>query len=430
MKYTIAVGVAALVGAIVLARWNPSPSDVPAEPATAAAPAAEAPGAAAAHTGPVGIARVTFTRDGLLEQTAAGFADVGARRLLNVEDPVRVASISKLVVAIGVMRLVEQGKLDLDADVSQQLGWTLRHPGWPDTPITLRLLLSHRAGLTDRAGYWQVPLGDRFRDILADPKAWDAEHAPGTFWRYANVGFPLVAAVMERATGERFDRLMDRLVLKPLYLSACYNWAACDDANVARGVVLYSDGKPVRDDNHGARPACAVTPAADGSCDLKRWRAGENGALFSPQGGLRISAVGLARIGRLLLGDGSVDGIRLLTPESVVTLTTPVWTYQGGNGVPYEEDDSGAAPAKGFTCRYGLAVQTLATSNPDCGDDPFGDGVARIGHAGEAYGVLSGLWVDRASGTGIAYFVTGMDHAPRGRRSSFSAIEEAMTRSR
>ena len=115
---------------------------------------------------------------------------------------------------------------------------------------------------------------------------------------------------------------------------------------------------------------------------------------------------------------------------ALLTLTTPVWTYQGGNGVPYEEDDSGAAPAKGFTCRYGLAVQTLATSNPDCGDDPFGDGVARIGHAGEAYGVLSGLWVDRASGTGIAYFVTGMDHAPPGRRSSFSAIEEAMTRSR
>ncbi|MET0280567.1 MAG: serine hydrolase [Steroidobacteraceae bacterium] len=420
MKYTIAVGVASLVAAAALVWWDPAPDKAPVAPLPAAAPA---------HAGPVGIARVTFNRDGLLEQSAAGFADAAAKRLLNVEDPVRVASISKLVVAIGVMRLVEQGKLDLDADVSQQLGWTLRHPGWPQTPITLRLLLSHRASLTDRAGYWQVPLGGQFRELLADPKAWDDGHAPGTFWRYANVGFPLVAAVMERATGERFDQLMERLVLGPLSLNACYNWDSCPTETVARGVVLYSDGKPVRDDHHGVRPPCAVSPAADGSCDLKRWRAGENGALFSPQGGLRISAAGLATVGRLLLGDGSVDGIRLLTPASMLTLTTPVWTYQGGNGVPYEED-GGKAPAKGFTCRYGLAVQTLATAYADCGDDPFGDGVPRIGHAGEAYGVLSGLWVDRASGTGVAYFATGMNDAPAGRRSSFSAIEEAMARGR
>jgi CubicO group peptidase (beta-lactamase class C family) len=419
VKYWLTLGISALVAAVVVDQWGRTHP-----PQTAVTPPASN------HPGPVGIARVTFYRDGLIEQSAAGFADVGAKRLLKVEDPVRVASISKLVVGIGVMRLVEAGQLDLDADVSQQLGWTLRNPAYPDTPITLRLLLSHRASLTDRAGYWQVPLGGQFRDLLADPKAWDADHAPGTFWRYANVGFPLVAAVMERATGERFDRLMDRLVLKPLRLSACFNWDSCDDETVKRGVVLYAGNKPVRDDNHGARPACAVTAAADGSCDLKRWKPGENGALFSPQGGLRISVLDLATIGRLLLGDGSVDGVQLLTPASVLTLTTPLWTYQGSNGVPYEEDDSGKAPAKGFTCRYGLAVQTLATDYSGCGDNPFGDGVARIGHAGAAYGVLSGLWVDRASSRGVAYFATGMDDAPPGRTSSFSAIEEAMARGR
>src|SRR5690606_14220617 len=122
----------------------------------------------------------------------------------------------------------------------------------------------------------------------------------------------------------RFDLLMDRLVLAPLGIPACYNWAACDDDTAARAVVLYdAERNPIRDDHRTqGRPACAVVAAADGTCDLAAWKPGENGGLFSPQGGLRISANGLARIGRLLLGDGSVDGVRLLQAGSVHALAT------------------------------------------------------------------------------------------------------------
>ena len=234
-------------------------------------------------------------------------------------------SISKLVTAIGVMRLVETGKLDLDADVSKALSQPLRNPAFPDTPITLRLLMSHRSSLTDEAGYWQTPLGGQMREILEDPRAWDTRHAPGTYFRYTNLNFPLVAQIMERATGERFDWLMQRLVLKPLGIDACFNWDTCSEATAARAVVLYdADGKPVKDDNHGRKPDCAVIPAPDGSCDLAQWRAGENGALFSPQGGLRISANGLARIGRLLLDNSRIDSAQLLTPASVQALIIPL----------------------------------------------------------------------------------------------------------
>ena len=383
---------------------------------------------AATAAGPVASVRVAFDRDGGVATRTEGWADIDAGRTISANDPVRIASISKLVLAIGVMRLVEDGRLDLDADVSDALGWTLRHPQHPEVPITLRLLLSHRAGLTDAAGYWQVPLGGEFRALLDDPRAWDAAHAPGTFFRYANVGFPLVAAAMERATGERFDLLMDRLVLRPLGIAGCYNWDACDDATAARAVVLYDEArKPVRDDHRGRKPACNVTPAEDGSCDLSLWRAGENGGTFSPQGGLRISANGLAKIGRLLLGDGEVDGVRLLAPQSVRTLLQPAWEWPRDPGVTREEDDSGQA-GQGFFCRYGLAAQTLATPDPGCGDDPFGDGVARVGHSGSAYGLLSGLWVDRAAGTGVAYFATGVPEARRGARSAFSAVEERLAR--
>jgi len=388
---------------------------------------ASAPAFADDFSTPVATVRVAFDRNGATDVRASGLADPASGRAVTADDPVRIASISKLVLSIGVMRLVEQGTLDLDADVSRTLGYTVRNPAFPDTPITLRLLLSHTSSLTDGAGYWQVPFDGHFKDLLDDPKAWDAAHAPGTYWRYANAGFPVIAGVMERATGERFDLLMQRLVLAPLGLHACYGWPSCDAATAARAVVLYADGKPQVDDNQGRKPACGITRARDGSCDLSQWRAGTSSNAFGPQGGLRISANDLAKIGRLLLGEGEVDGVRLLQPASVTAMIGPEWSFDGRNGLTLEEDDP-IRTRGGFTCRYGLAVHTLATGLPGCGDDPFGDGVARVGHSGNAYGLLAGLWVDRKAGTGVVYFATGNDRPGPGERSAFSAVEERLAR--
>lgn len=374
---------------------------------------------------PVAQVRVAFDRNGIVATRAEGMADLATGRKVTADDPVRVASISKLVTSIGVMRLVEAGELDLDADISTYLGWTLRHPRFPDTPITLRLLLSHRSSLTDAAGYYATPLGQPLKGILDDPKAWDDIHAPGTHFRYTNLNFPLVAMAMENVTGERFDRLMRRLVLEPLKLDACFNWESCDAATATRSVVLYRDAQPVRDDNRTGKPACAVVVEDGADCDLARWKAGENGALFSPQGGLRISANGLAKIGRLLLNGGEVDGTRLLAPASVDAMMAPQWTFDGRNGVTHEED-TGDGQNKAFFCRYGLAMQTLATPVDGCGDDPFGDRVARVGHSGDAYGLRSGLWVDRASGTGVAYFATDAGGSRGRAHSAFSRIEETL----
>ena len=388
-----------------------------------------APAAAPPPVHPLAMVRVTFDRRGVTGSRASGPADKATGRVLTDSDPVRIASISKLVVAIGVMRLVEAGTLDLDRDVSDWLGYRLRHPAFPDRPISLRLLLSHRSGLTDRISY-VLPLDADMRAVLDNPDAWDAQHGPGDWFAYTNFNFPVVAAVMERATGERFDRLMDRLVLKPLKLDACYNWATCSTATAARAVVLYRDGQPVRDDNKGARPACPVTPASDGSCDLSTWVAGRNGAIFAPQGGLRISARGLARVGRLLLGRGAVDGRRLLSEASVAQLLNPLWTYGGtdaANGVTGEADTGDTN--SGFTCRYGMAIAFLATAAKGCADDPFGDGGQRIGHAGDAYGLKSGLWIDPASGTGLAYFATDVAEGP-GAVSAYTPTEEGLAQGR
>ena len=103
-------------------------------------------------------------------------------------------------------------------------------------------------------------------------------------------------------------------------------------------------------------------------------------------------------------------------------LATPVWRFEGANGVIGEEDEPNRG---GFFCAYGLATQQLAQGNgTTCRDDLFGDGRKRMGHSGNAYGLLSGLWIDRAAGTGVAYFATGVANDSSGTHSNFSGTEE------
>lgn len=364
---------------------------------------------------PVAQVGVAFTRSGEAGSFAEGFADPRSGRAITPDDPARVASITKLVVAIGVMRLVEQRRLDLDSDVSARLGWTLRNPAFPGRKISLRMLLSHTSSVRDGIDYWAIPLGASIKDAMTDRKAWDERHPAGAYFTYSNLNYPIIASIIERVTGKRFDRWMLAEVLEPMKLDACLNWAGCSEKTISQAVVLMQGGKAVRDDLGGKLPDCVVLPGKDGICDLSKWRPGENGALFSPQGGLRISARGLAKIGRMLLNGGSLDGVRTLSSQSVDTLLAPAWRFDGSNG----ETDNG------FYCSYGLASQQIPNLVRGCKDDPAGDGVPRVGHAGDAYGLRSGLWIDRASGTGVAYFVTGLAESPPRGRSAYRAAEEA-----
>lgn len=372
------------------------------------------------HPAPVADVGVAFDRAGERGSYASGLADPESGRAVTPDDPVRIASISKLVVAIGVMRLVEQGRLNLDADVADTLGWALRNPAFPERPITLRQLLSHTSSVRDHDDQYAIPLGRSLRAVMAEPTSWDAAHPPGSgYFTYSNLNFPIVASLIEQVTQKRFDGVMRRDVLIPLGLDACFNWPWCSDAAVARAVVLTQDGKAVRDDLGGKRPDCPVFAPEGSTCDIAgTWRPGVNGALFSPQGGLRISARGLARVGRMLLNGGTLDGVRILSPQSVELLLTPQWVYNGRNG----------NTDHGFYCSYGLATQQWPVHRRGCRDDPAGDGVARAGHAGDAYGLRSGLWIDRAAGTGVAYFVTGLAEDPPRGRTAYRAAEEAALR--
>jgi hypothetical protein len=100
-------------------------------------------------------------------------------------------------------------------------------------------------------------------------------------------------------------------------------------------------------------------------------------------------------------------------------MLTQVWRFDGSNGGTSEGDADA-----GFYCSYGLATQQIPTPLPRCADDPGTLGHTLVGHAGDAYGMKAGLWIDRARGLGIAYFVTGVpEKAQRDDRSAFTAAE-------
>lgn len=371
-----------------------------------------------------GAALAVFAGNRLVYAGAAGCAEFRADgktcdRALAPEMKLRVASISKLALALGLTTLIDAGKVDPDRDVSDYLGWRLRNPNFPDAPITARQLLSHTSSVRDPEAYW-VNAPGKLEDLFKEPAAFAAadaasDRAPGRWFEYANLNYGVLAGVIEGVTGERFDLFMRRTLFTPLGIEAGYNWSGVPVDARRNGAALHrrEDGLwRVSVDDAATRVADpAPFRAADGldrAAYLASYKPGENPTLFAPQGGLRASVLDL---GRILM--------RLKTADA---LTAPQWVYDPAapNGNTEEA----------FFTAFGMGAQIVTGANN------FFRGRTIVGHPGEAYGLFSGAWLVKAApGAGfpddltIAFAITGTERTPdKGAHPSFNVTEEALMR--
>ena len=375
-----------------------------------------------------GLQITTIKAGEVLEHFAFGVAQTGAEGdvLLRPDHKIRVASVSKITLAIAILILVEEQHFSLDDDVSELLGWRLRNPNFPSTPITVRSLLSHTSSVRDGARYFIAAGKGEVRDFF-DPRKelWDlAAHwasepkqQPGKYFSYANLNFGLLAEIIEKFSNERFDIFMVNRIFEPLAIKASFN--PCD---IPRSLLATTYRKKNADgqwDNEGPwRPqvdgpeiSCfyGMLTHADKVGYLENYKLGSNATLFSPQGGLRASSSDLSVILRLLAGGGAVDGTRLLKRTSVDAILSPTWELNdlGDNGLSSGEAEPGG-PRDGLMTSYGLSLHRIDMRAWGFTNGPH----LLLGHLGRAYGVLSLALYDPASKDGIAMVITGLANDP------------------
>lgn len=357
----------------------------------------------------------------------------GGDRYIDAEDPAknlpmemdtrfRTASISKTFATIGAMRLVEQGKLDLDADVSQYLGFTLRNPNYPDKAITTRMLLSHSSSIQDGSVYTIAPEYSIQEFFTPEGKYWnDGEHfensadgidrSPGNWMHYSNLGFGVVGTIIECISGQRFDVYMKENVLEPMGINASYNPGDFTAEEIKDLAVLYQvveeggDYVAQIDDYRGQvqdpNKVLITNPDLQSEITLvsmENYKIGTNATLFSPQGGLRISAEEMKAMVELFLNDGVVNGKQILTKESVDEMFKVQFSYDPAK--------NNANTYAGLLNYYGLGIWHM--SGEYAGDSMVKDRkIPMAGHFGEAYGLLAGIWVDREKDIAIYMSMTG-----------------------
>ena len=117
---------------------------------------------------------------------------------------------------MAAFRLIDDGVLELDTDISEYLGFTVRNPAYPDVPITLRLLLSHRSGIKSSVnGYGYVYSLDALDRLLRESSSY-SKGAPGTYYAYSNFGFGMIGAKCENVTGKSLSALSREFFFIPM----------------------------------------------------------------------------------------------------------------------------------------------------------------------------------------------------------------------
>ncbi|MGY1426356.1 serine hydrolase domain-containing protein [Lysobacter sp. A289] len=320
-----------------------------------------------AEHGTVGLAVVVVKDNAVVYGNSLGWKDREARIPLEQDDVFRIASISKSFAVTSIFQLVEQGRISLDDDVGELVGFPLRNPGFPDRVITLGMLLNHTSSITDKQRYSSLDIinpgvNATWQDSYAD-------RAPGERYEYSNLGYNLVGTIVERVSGQRFDAYVKAHVLDPLGLYGGYAPEALDADRFAR-IYRWREGEGfVRSDQ-------AYAPLGE---RLDGYTMGYSTPMFSPTGGLKVSAPDLAKYMLMHMNHGEWNGVRIIAAEHAKAMQTPT--------VEVDEDAG-----------YGLAIRIDRALIP---------GVVLSGHTGSAYGLYSSMFFDAEKKYGFVVITNG-----------------------
>ncbi|MBA2943704.1 beta-lactamase family protein [Paenibacillus sp. CGMCC 1.16610] len=356
----------------------------------------------------VGLAASVMREGKQIWSAGYGWANVDRRIPVTSRTLFRIASISKTVVATAVMQLVEQGLCGIDQDVSEILGFPVRSSKYPETPITLRMIMTHTSGLQDEYVRFVVdsrsenPPKIRLTDLLlpggtyyTDSLWGDGQPGDPDYFEYSNLGAVMLATVVERLSNERFDEYCKKHLFEPLHMDdTSFNIADLNDMDSVAVLYEYSTADErffaSADDFRGKKPE---------AIDYSGYVPGTNGALFSPQGGLRTSVDNLTRFMEAHSNGGKLNDVQILKPESVDLMHAPHWSGHR---------------QEGFFRNCGLQFQIT---------DDLLPGHQLIGHSGDAYGLLSDMYFHKQEKWGFILLINGVIQS-KGRGVYFEAEEE------
>ena len=310
---------------------------------------------------------VAVVKEGKVVHTQAlGWKEEGKERL-ETTDLFRIASISKSFTATALLQLVEKKVLSLDDDVSDLIGFRIRNPKFPDTVITLRMLLSHTSSINDQQGYFTL-------DAIHPEKnaTWQGAYnayAPGKGYEYCNLNFNLAGAILEKYSGVRFDAYIQENILQSLGLYGGYDVDQLDKSRLATLYAYQRDSAKFT-----ASPAAYVSKSEE----LKTYVPGYSTPIFSPTGGMKISAPDLAKYLLLHMNYGKVGTTRIISTANAKAMQTPLSTDEN----------------------YGLALWKTDVLLP---------GVELVGHTGSAYGLYSAMFFNPEEKYGFVVISNGCD---------------------
>jgi CubicO group peptidase (beta-lactamase class C family) len=368
----------------------------------------------------MGLSVIAVCNGEIAGEWYAGMRDLDRNLPVNEDTKYRIASISKFVMTTAMMKLHDRKKLDLDEDVSNYLGFTLRNPNHPDTPVTVRMLLLHTGSLNEGAGYDRflmatynnvgnppsfsellVPGGKYYTDDM-----WRKEE-PGEYYTYCNANFGLAGTIIEKISGQRFEEYIQQTLFVPLDISGSYIAEGIADINNLAVIYGREDGKwtPGTDNYKGVMSSPR---------DFSGYVTGTNGAVFSPQGGLRISAKELARIMILHMNNGKYNGERIVSKKSIRLMQRAQFICNSVNS-----DNEGVRAGN-----RGLSVQVLPESTAGT---ILPQGSHFLGHSGSAYGLVSDFYFDQKGKYGFIFITNGIFDGPKaGPSGAFYTFEEAL----